>query len=101
MLQFFKKRGLQCLKEKFVLSDIHLLGLFFHPKFKLLVSLTPEEQKSVHLHAHTLLSVTSASSTVTNESESYAGSSKSRLTVLTATDIVIFLHLKNLQNFHG
>ena len=100
MLQFFKKRGLQCLKEKFVLSDIHLLGLFFHPKFNL-VSLTPEEQKSVHLHAHTLLSVTSASSTVTNESESYAGPSNSRLTVLTATDIVIFLHLKNLQNFHG
>ena len=43
MLQFLKKRGLQCLKEKFVISDIHLLGLFFHPKFKLLVSLTSEE----------------------------------------------------------
>ena len=29
MLQFFKKRESQRLKEKFVMSDIHLLGLFF------------------------------------------------------------------------
>ena len=63
-----------------------MLGLFFHPKFKLLVPLTPEEQKNVHLHKHTLLSVASASSTVTNESKSYASPSNSRLTLLTATD---------------
>ena len=85
MLQFLKKRGSQCLKEKFVMSDIHLLGLFFHPKFKLLV-LSPKERKNVHLHTCTLFSVASASSTVTNESESYAGPPNLRFTVLTATD---------------
>ena len=87
MLQFLEKKELQCLKEKFVMSDIRLLGLFFHPKFKLLVPLTLKEQKNVHLHARTLLSVASASSTVTNKSESYAGPSNSRLTYCgTATD---------------
>ena len=50
MLQFWKKRGLQCLKEKFLMSDIHLLGLLFHPKFKLLVPLTPED---IHLYSFT------------------------------------------------
>ena len=35
---FLKKRGLQCLGEKFLISDFHLLALFLIPKFKSLRS---------------------------------------------------------------
>ena len=34
--QFLSKRGLQFLQEKFLITDMHKLALFFHPKFKAL-----------------------------------------------------------------
>ena len=38
VLAFLKERGLQCLQEKFTISDFHLLALFVNPKFKSLRS---------------------------------------------------------------
>ena len=47
VLSFLKKRGLQCLEEKFENSDFHLLALFLNPKFKSLRSpdLTNDDKK--------------------------------------------------------
>ena len=58
VLAFLKKRDLQCLGEKFQISDFHLLALFLNPKFKSLRSpdLVNEERKRVHDFARSLMS---------------------------------------------
>ena len=38
VLSFLKNRGLKCLEEKFIITDLHLLALFLNSKFKTLRS---------------------------------------------------------------
>ena len=58
VLSFLKKRGLQCLEEKFEISDFYLLALFLNPKFKSLRSpdLTNDDKKRIHDLARSLMS---------------------------------------------
>ena len=56
VLAFLKKQSLQCLGQKFQISDFHLLALFFNPNFKSVRSpgLANEDRKRVHDIARSL-----------------------------------------------
>ena len=54
-VKFIKKRGFSCLTTKFTISDLQLLGLFVHPKFKSLVPLAPAKRDDVHNLARSLV----------------------------------------------
>ena len=55
IVHYLKKQGTLCLQKKFLINDIHLLALFFNPKFKSLTPLTSAEKKKVHCHAQQLI----------------------------------------------
>ena len=80
VLSFLKKRGLQCLEEKFEISDFHLLALFLNPKFKSLRSpdLTNDDKKRIHDLARSLMSeiVLPSSVIYIDKEHSYAQPSK-------------------------
>ena len=80
VLAFLKERGLQCLQEKFTISDFHLLALFVNPKFKSLRSpeLSNDNRKRVHDLARSLMSeiVSSPSVGSVDEEHSYGQPSK-------------------------
>ena len=80
VLAFLKERGLQCLQEKFTISDFHLLALFVNPKFKSLRSpdLSNDDRKRVHDLARSLMSeiVSSPSVGSVDEEHSYGQPSK-------------------------
>ena len=59
------------LKQKFIASNIHYLGVFFNPKFKSLKPLPLKRKKAIYNHAEEfLLSTTDDVSAVYNSASS-------------------------------